>query len=74
MPHFPFFQVDIQQRESHFVDLSNYVPNSEWELLGEPVLVLSPSYPGFDFALQPITYQPTIETKLKIRRKALYYM
>lgn len=67
------FQLDIQHRSSRFVDLSNYVPNSEWELLGKPILSLDPPLETA-FSSTPAIYWPTIETKLKIRRKALYYM
>jgi hypothetical protein len=33
-----FFQVDVLNRTAE-VDLSNYMPNGEWELLGKPKIV-----------------------------------
>ncbi|KAH6940067.1 hypothetical protein HPB50_024615 [Hyalomma asiaticum] len=61
-------QVDIQNRTSE-VDLVNYMPNGEWELLEARMVrnvVFYPCCPDQPF--------PDITVVLVIRRKTLYYM
>jgi hypothetical protein len=55
-------------RSSH-VDLSYYVPNGEWQLLGTPELIrVERFYPEFNASFVELTIP------LNIRRKTLYYM
>ncbi|KAK8783525.1 hypothetical protein V5799_010110 [Amblyomma americanum] len=61
-------QVDIQNRTSE-VDLVNYMPNGEWELLEARMVRNEVFYPCCPE--QPF---PDITVSLRIRRKTLYYM
>ncbi|CAN7992835.1 unnamed protein product, partial [Ixodes hexagonus] len=61
-------QVDVQNRTSE-VDLANYVPNGEWQLLEARLVrnvVVYPCCPDEPF--------PDVTVTLVIRRKTLYYM
>jgi len=60
-------KVNVTNRTNN-VDLENYVPNGEWELL-DTRLISGVSY----FPLGPEPY-PYVTVSLKIRRKTLYYM
>nr|CAH0113586.1 unnamed protein product [Daphnia galeata] len=61
------FQVDVTNRTSE-VDLTNYVPNGEWELL-EARLIRNVVF--YSCCPEPF---PDLTVTLKIRRKILYYM
>ncbi|GFQ94997.1 neuronal acetylcholine receptor subunit alpha-6 [Trichonephila clavata] len=60
-------QVDVMNRTSE-VDLSNYVPNGEWELL-DARIVRNVVY--YSCCTEPF---PDVTITLVIRRKTLYYM
>nr|XP_042902633.1 neuronal acetylcholine receptor subunit alpha-2 isoform X2 [Parasteatoda tepidariorum] len=60
-------QVDVMNRTSE-VDLSNYVPNGEWELL-DARIVRNVVY--YSCCVEPF---PDVTITLVIRRKTLYYM
>lgn len=60
-------QVDVTNRTSE-VDLTNYVPNGEWELL-EARLIRNVVF--YSCCPEPF---PDLTVTLKIRRKILYYM
>eukprot|EP00090_Calanus_glacialis_P013356 TRINITY_DN21999_c0_g1_i1.p1 TRINITY_DN21999_c0_g1~~TRINITY_DN21999_c0_g1_i1.p1 ORF type:complete len:548 (-),score=90.05 TRINITY_DN21999_c0_g1_i1:452-2095(-) len=60
-------KVDVTNRTNN-VDLENYVPNGEWELL-ETRLIRAKQY----FPCCPEPY-PYVTVTVKIRRKTLYYM
>ncbi|GBN80266.1 Neuronal acetylcholine receptor subunit alpha-10 [Araneus ventricosus] len=60
-------QVDVMNRTSE-VDLSNYVPNGEWELL-DARIVRNVVY--YSCCSEPF---PDVTITLVIRRKTLYYM
>ena len=60
-------QVDVTNRTSE-VDLTNYVPNGEWELL-EARLIRNVVF--YSCCPEPF---PDLTVTLKIRRKTLYYM
>ena len=61
------FKVDVTNRTSE-VDLTNYVPNGEWELL-EARLIRNVVF--YSCCPEPF---PDLTVTLKIRRKILYYM
>ena len=60
-------QVNVTNRTNN-VDLENYVPNGEWELL-DTKLIRATTY----FPCCPEPY-PYVSITLRIRRKTLYYM
>ena len=61
------FKVNVTNRTNN-VDLENYVPNGEWELL-DTRLIRATAY----FPCCPEPY-PYVSITLRIRRKTLYYM
>lgn len=62
------YSVDVTNRTAE-VDLSNYVPNGEWQILERPQIVRTERY--YNCCVEPF---PEITISLRIRRKTLYYM